>query len=166
MAQIKKWLADISPDDFSDRYLGRLILLPDMDDDSMAFVEKNFSSGKWDVYVNLRSLAEGKKEMIFTLIHEFAHILTLNEKQIDEEASPSSCETFWIEEGCARAGGYLAGFYDRFWREEGEDFSPEPSPDETLARYEERPESYVTEYAAANPVEDLAESFAAFIFRQ
>lgn len=162
--KIKKWLADISSDDFSDKYLSRLLLVKNMDDDSAAFVAPNINNtSKWDVFVNLESLEDdGEKEMVFTLVHEFAHILTLNKTQVDGEIfEEKKCANYYIDEGCLHEDAYLNQFYQKFWKGK---FNPKA--EDSLENYDKQPTAFVTEYAATNPSEDIAESFATFVFKK
>lgn len=52
--------------------------------DEAISVIKNLNSGKWDMYINIGVINDSKKGIVFTLAHEFAHILTLNNSQVDE----------------------------------------------------------------------------------
>ncbi len=161
--KIRKWLADISPDKFSDAYLARLIILTDTEDDSAAYVAPSDVAGKWDMFVNVKSMDEdGEKEMVFTLIHEYAHILTLNSSQVVEETSETACQNYFVQEGCTNKNAYLNLFYFKFWDGKGFELEPEDS----LDNYDKAPKSFVTQYAATNPGEDIAESFASFIFKK
>ncbi len=162
--KISQWLASISPDNFSDSYLANLVFLTETADDSAAFVTPNPQNpSKWDVFINMQSYYEdGQKEMVFTLIHEFAHILTLNSNQIDEDADVTSCKTYYTQEGCTNNDSYLNKFYQKFWK--GKGFNVQS--DNPLDNYSKYPNAFVTEYAATNPGEDIAESFASFVFKQ
>ncbi len=161
--KIKNWLADIVPNKFSDTYLSRLILLADTGDGSEAFVEPSNEGdlGQWDMYVNMQSMEEGNdKEIIFTLIHEYAHILTLNKNQISESVDETSCLNYFTSEGCVNENAYLNIFYQSFWKDKFDPFA------EGIDNYDKQPSAFVTEYAATNPGEDIAESFAFFIFEK
>ena len=162
--KIKKWLADISPNKFSDIYLSRLILLSNTDDDSAAFVTPSDSGApdSWDMFVNMTSMKEdGDKEMVFTLIHEFAHILTFNNSQVKESVNKTSCKNYFIDEGCMNTNAYLNIFYDKFWKGK---FNP--IVEDSMENYDKEPSAFVTEYAATNPGEDIAETFATFVFKK
>ena len=164
--KIKKWIKNISPNDFSDRFLNRLVLLENTDDDSAAYVipsQSDDSASKWDIYVNMTSLREdGKKEMVFTLIHEYAHILTLNTSQVHSDITENNCNNYYTQEGCMSSSSYLNDFYQRFWNGRGFDIES----DDSLDNYDRAPKSFVTAYAATNPGEDIAESFATFVIRK
>ncbi len=151
--KVKSWLAQISPNKFSDTYLNRLIPYTKPGADTMAYVTPNMSNpAKWDMYVNMDTMRDGEKEMVFTLIHEFMHILTLNNSQVNANISEEDCE-YYIQEGCVNDKAYMKAFYDKYWKGK---FNPNAqNPDEN---YSKNPKAFVTEYAATNTGEDIAES--------
>ena len=118
------------------------------------------------------------EELDATLIHEFAHLLTLNDSQvpgIDEadffalDRAEQSCSTYFPGEGCANADSYIHLFVERFWTnlldefgdlEELDDDAYWDAVDEITERYGDH---FVTEYAMTNPAEDIAETFAIFV---
>ena len=156
--KVKNWLAKISPNTFSDNYLNRLILYT-KDEDTGAFVIPNGKNNKWDIYVNINVLnQDGEKEMIFTLIHEYAHILTLNNSQVSSKNT--NCD-YEIQEGCVNKKAYLYNFYNKFWKNKIKEDLKEASE-----KYNKNPKAFVSEYAATNPEEDIAESFASFVFKK
>jgi len=163
--KVKKWLKIISPNDFSNNYLSRLILMPSNSDNSAAYVGMSDygKSGSWDVIVNMTSLREdGEKEMVFTLIHEYAHILTLNYTQVNENISPENCTTYdTISEGCTEENSYLNQFVQKFWKEL---LRKKPNAENYYDYYDSHSSEFVRDYAATNAVEDIAESFAYFVF--
>lgn len=149
--KIRRWLASISPDKFSDTYIKEFGIFNAPESGDGAFVEPALDgSGKWNMYVNRDVMKDSEREMVFTLIHEFAHILTLNSSQVDETIAEGACTTHYIDEGCPRTGSYFQNFFQEFW------FNGSGGYD---AYY------FVTEYAATNPGEDIAESFAAFVLQ-
>lgn len=109
---------------------------------------------------------------IYTLVHEFAHLLTLNQSQMvyypQDAASVSDfeigCQTHLVQEGCLREISYLEAFLDIF-RTPEDAYVTEHGETERAAQaiYKTHPEDFVTEYASTNPAEDIAESFVFFI---
>ena len=157
--RIKELVRKILPTDISDKYVSRLILMYHKDKDGLAFVTPTHAgdTSKWDIFVNMNSGSD-EKELVATLVHEFGHILFLNKdalKQIDR-----ACNGYLVDEGCAARDSTILGkFYSRFW--EGE-FDPKAGAEENFSKDDT---AFVNDYAAANPTEDLAESFANFILR-
>ena len=123
--------------------------------------------------------ADADFELDHTLVHEFAHVMTLNESQIDAqivwsdqeyEAAAAACPTYFSGEGCAKTGSYLAGFVDRFWAPLLDEFESINSIEDEFAWqdamfsfYDDHADQFVSDYAATNPGEDIAESFAAYV---
>ena len=99
------------------------------------------------------------QDLAFLLVHEFGHILTLNHDQIDTDYV--SCEvSIELEEGCARENSYIAIFVKRFWNA---GMLKIAKTQNALAVYRRYADHFVHEYAATNPVEDIAESFSIFV---
>ena len=124
------------------------------------------------------------KEFIHTIIHEFAHIVTLESDQVppdlssapEEEGMPSqtelTCNAFFTGEGCAKEQSYINLFFERFWSDiydeldEIYDTETDEDYDElSYMFYQKYQDRFVTEYAATNPGEDIAESFTFFILK-
>ncbi len=155
--EVWKLFSRISPDAFTDAYVRTFELSDNPSDDTLAYVHDEDGDGYWAVGVNLGTFgSDGKREDILTLVHEFTHIVTLNQTQVVHGAT---CITYDTGDGCATAQSYLYTFVKKFW----------PESDRTVALsdtnnlYERAPEKYPTEYAATSPVEDIAESFALFV---
>ena len=93
----------------------------------------------------------------YVTVHEFGHIATLNETQVDVNVSENSCGNYFPGEGCAKSNSYIDKLYDLAWSDiyDGED------SDKDL--YSQYPDRFVSDYAATNPAEDIAEVFAFFI---
>lgn len=121
----------------------------------------------------------------FTLIHEFAHLLTLAPDQVtpsipifnnpeDEDIyfeEVSACNTFFPGEGCSKPDSYINAFYEEFWLDiydewneinliENEDEYYD-ALDEFYYQYEDQ---FLTDYSVTNPAEDIAEAFGFFVF--
>lgn len=144
------------------------------DSDTWGFVEQ--TAGRhtqrkivfnlWTIYTSPGQL--DIDELTHTIIHEFAHILTLNQQQVqllhpltDDtmiDRYEQMCKTYFVTEGCLRDGGYFHSFIDMFRdRTELDNAWRSHQPD----RYSDA--EYVTEYATTNPGEDIAESFTFFV---
>lgn len=100
-------------------------------------------------------------EYTYTLIHEYAHILTLNETQID--ANANACSTYQNQEGCTYPDSYMNQFQQRFWSDIMAEFEEAYDNYEEDAFYEKYQDHFVTDYAATNPEEDIAEVFTYFV---
>ncbi|MCG8451881.1 MAG: putative zinc-binding metallopeptidase [Spirochaetales bacterium] len=145
--------------------------------------EELLDLSSWTLAVDLmdavdRTGALKTEELTTTLIHEFAHILSLNSNQIiavnwnevdfqeDEED-----DRYWTSEGIAQEDSYLNLFYQRFWTDELLEavWNIEDADDDeeytklwndlSIATYTD----FITDYAMTNPEEDFAESFAYYV---
>lgn len=106
-----------------------------------------------------------------TLVHELAHLLTLNGGQVDTRGPDRpTCPTEPTSQGCSLPGSiyddYVHQAWDpavlRRWWELYERTDGEPDQEELAAFHEEYREHFVSPYAASDPEEDLAETLAAW----
>ncbi|MEZ5380933.1 MAG: hypothetical protein R2754_03955 [Microthrixaceae bacterium] len=106
------------------------------------------------------------EELDRTMIHEFAHLVSLRPSQIPiEPETVEGCEIFAIEgAGCPPEGSYLHAFATAYWPAYTLDQFNAEGGEANLDRFDEA--TYVTDYAATNPVEDFAESFADWVVKQ
>lgn len=88
-----------------------------------------------------------------TFVHEFGHVITLNESQVD--LSKKDPDKFYYNAESFREGSYISDFYNRFWK----DLSAENGSE----LYSEKPELFVDQYSSQNVNEDIAESFMLFV---
>jgi hypothetical protein len=146
--------------------------------------QTDFDPDSWILYVDIADTIN-YYEFTYTLVHEFAHMITLGPDQVtpslaifnnpdDEDIyfrELSACPNYFPGEGCARADSYIHLFYYEFWDELHEEWSEinlEEDDDayydlldEFYEKYEDR---FVNSYAATNPEEDIAEAFSFFVF--
>ncbi len=151
-------------------------------DGILAFVERSSEQGDtWflgydavDTY-DKQGKYKNINEFISTLIHEYAHILTLNHTQVEHVADGVQwieCERSYIivDEGCAKPSSYITMFSNQFWSEELRDQAYQAaeennSEDFAYDLFDRQPNHFVTEYAATNEAEDIAESFSLFVLQ-
>lgn len=169
--EIWNTFASISPDQITNAYIGRYIVYRNTESDTAAFVQEiSGAAPKWALYVNIDAIEESdKEENMFLLTHEFAHIMTLNSGQVDPQVDEAVCDGFFTGEGCALPESYIQKFFDEFWTQ-GDlivalDYAENPDGTENPL-YAKNPEAFINDYAATNPGEDIAESFASFIFKK
>ena len=168
----------VAPQQYLEDYVSFLRVYYDEDDFSAAYVETDSNDvDKWGLGINLSdfngSSIAHKKNLIETLIHEFAHILTLNTDQLDFRVSERRCGTYYPGEGCMFKNSYLNQFVDDFWdqddfdnSEEIEDERDADDKDDIADEYfEDNADDYVTPYSTWHPAEDIAESFAFFVLK-
>jgi hypothetical protein len=144
-----------------------LLVIEPGDDDMVGLAR---SDGGLDFWLALDGTESDLDERRDTLLHEFAHVLSMTAHEV-EWFELGECPRYQPDGwACAREGSYLAEWVARFWArdlERWQDASTaavESGPDavETLAEqtYDADPEAFLTPYAATNPEEDFAVTFA------
>ncbi|APD06799.1 5'-nucleotidase [Flavobacteriaceae bacterium UJ101] len=110
-----------------------------------------------------------------TTLHEFAHILTLNDTQVDEEISVGNCDNYFPDypkEGFARYGcsftdSYINQYYVPFWENIWNAAQNNGLINSEVEYFSNTyPEEFITSYAGTTPSEDLAETYIAYILNQ
>jgi hypothetical protein len=94
-----------------------------------------------------------------TIIHEFGHVNFLNNEQVDALVGKDECQKYFIQEGCTRDNSHINSFYNNYWT----NISLETNAEDN---YSANPDSFVSEYAATNTIEDVAETFRYFVLTQ
>ncbi|HEU0291661.1 MAG TPA: hypothetical protein VFR47_02945 [Anaerolineales bacterium] len=141
--------------------------------------------GKWRLYINLVEFND-PESVVDTLAHEYGHMLTLNGNQVtalpdeyglereqtDFDKMRAKCNgQFFSGYECAIEKSYLNEFGNRFWVGDVYDTwvqvfllseKDQSAIDEFYTKYSDQ---FVTDYAATNPHEDIAESWTEFIMR-
>ncbi len=129
-----------------------------------AFVD-SVDNRNWSLSVDIRDLLDedGRfmEDGIITIIHEFAHIISLNSEQMTTDKRDNTLYT--VEEGTLKKDSYLNMYYQRFWKDLISEREKTYNDEDFYTFYENHSNDFVTEYAATNPVEDFAETFAVFI---
>ncbi len=97
----------------------------------------------------------------YVTIHEYGHVLTLNDEQV-RVTSEASCNTYYTGEGCSNGNAYINCLFDLGWKDIYDEFD-ENNPEAFYEKYKDR---FVSDYAATNPGEDIAEVFAFFIIQE
>lgn len=94
-----------------------------------------------------------------TMIHEFAHLLTLRTDQVPlNVGAPKECAVYDDGTGCPLPTSYLYAWETAFWPAV---VDLDESDDAIAERYVDG--GFVTSYAATNPYEDIAEAFAEWV---
>jgi len=138
---------------------------------------------KWELNVDIADASQ-KTSLTFTMIHEFGHLLTLNQTQMNVslpvynhpddtkiyDAEVAACPRYFTGEGCSNSDSYINIFFERFWPaiyaewqkvdEIKNDDTRQNKLDDFYKTYQDQ---FVTDYAPTNPAEDIAESWAFFI---
>lgn len=103
----------------------------------------------WTLGMNRADLVYAS-DTILTYIHEFAHLLSLRNIEVDYDAYAEEdlCEGVFYEDYCYYEDAYLAAYYEQFYA----DGYPEEDYDH-----------FVSDYAMSSMIEDFAETFAHYV---
>ena len=138
--------ASLSPDEISNNYVKSYEPYEKADDTTFAYVSNTYWDIFWTVLINMSNYNNvTQNEKFLTLIHEIAHLIFMNQAQTQELAW---CQNFSALDLCFKVDSYLNEYVNQFW-----------SP-----ALEKTDQNYVNAYAATNPLEDIAESFAYYVF--
>lgn len=139
-----------------------------LDSFSIAYEENSQIAGYLDLdtnnlVINLNSSMVEESVKNFTLVHEYNHMLTL----MGQYQTGASCDSTLLLNGnlCLDSSSSLQRWVKLFWNEPG--MLKDTSTGNVEAgekRFSETPEDFVSPYAASAPQEDMAESFAAWVF--
>jgi hypothetical protein len=160
--KINKIIKSITKTTNSENLLGWVVYYDNPGGKYIASAEYNNKTKRWDIFVNLDMVQKNERETIITIIHEFAHIVSLNKEQMYSKIPQKICWTHFVPEGCLKKNSYLYKFWKNFWQG---NYSEDELDEDGYAEkyYQKSPDKYVTEYSATNPAEDFAESFMYFI---
>jgi hypothetical protein len=147
--------------------LNEFIIFTDGGSDLLAAVEKADQPGKWSLQVDIVD-AKDRLALSATLLHEFAHLVTLNSSQT--EGDNYVCSIDYINPGCGRNGSYIDLFYQRFWADifsEWQTINAIDNPgdwnDQMDKFYLSHQSEFLTAYSATEPAEDIAEAWMYYI---
>lgn len=155
----------IIPTKYRDKMSGFLIYNGEVTGSAGFVVETQSDLSKWRMGIAI-NYADDQKELIYTIIHEFGHILTLNNSQVDASIDNASCSNFFTGEGCAKTESYINKLQSKYWADIwGEYTSARDAENGMEGFYNKYKTRYVTQYASTNPGEDIAEVFATFVTR-
>lgn len=166
------------------RSLAEYSVMTDGQDNLLAAVAQTYDDPNlWSLEVDIADAADAYN-LTFTLIHEFGHLLTLNSSQVppslpifnnpEDNAlylkESAACPQYFPGEGCSQPDSYINAFFVQFWsdiHQEWLDINQEEDDDVYYQRlddfYHKYEDRFVTDYAATNPEEDIAESWAFFV---
>ncbi|GAB4427779.1 MAG: hypothetical protein Kow002_16740 [Anaerolineales bacterium] len=164
--------------------LAEFSISTDGKDNSLAAVAQTTSDpARWALEVDIVD-SNDTLNLTYTLIHEYAHLLTLGPDQVtpslaifnnpdDEDIyfnETSACPDYFPGEGCSQPNSYINAFFSRFWADIHEEWQDINLIEDDDAYYQaldnfyyDYEDRFLTDYAATNPEEDIAESFTFFV---
>ncbi|MCG8577593.1 MAG: hypothetical protein MI810_22120 [Flavobacteriales bacterium] len=172
----------IFPHEKIDKYIVSLRLITDgVNGDLGGLNQLDASLKRWELDIDTADMNLNSRdslhinEYLFTLVHEFGHLISLNIEQMKptNDRYQNDKKGYLTSEGYARKGGYLDAFVKEFWTGKlmedwtrvDELYNTNEWVDSIYQFYLNYPDNFVTDYAAENPEEDLAESWSFFIFK-
>jgi hypothetical protein len=183
--RIWNYFAAIIPPD-QRKFLSAFIVFTDGKENLLASVSQSDNSpDEWVLSVDIMD-AVNPRDLTYTLVHEYGHLLTLNLSQVAPsqlifdhpdsdyiyEQEAKACKTYFSGEGCSNSDSYVNEFFVHFWPKIYSEWSDieriENEDDYYLALekfYEKYKNQFVTDYAPTGPAEDIAESFSFFILQ-
>lgn len=164
--------------------ISHFLIFTDGKKNILAYVaQSRVSPENWVLSVDVVD-AETPEDLTYTLVHEFAHLLTLGPDQVipseaifenpgDEKIwreEYDACETYFPGEGCSVEGAYIDAFFTKFWDDifrEWVRINNQPDEDSYIELikefYDVYQDQFVSDYAVSSPEEDIAESFSHFV---
>lgn len=173
--QLWNLFADLIP--YEDRdMIKEFVIFTDGRDDLLGYVEPlSGENDEWRLGIDYEDTVN-EKDFYYTLVHEYGHLLTLNNNQVipadlsnEEKAEEAflACDDYFAFNGCTKRDSYMNAFFETFWLEyydEWLDSDVENDEEAQVAFFEENPDDFSTDYAATHPEEDIAEAWTHFIF--
>jgi hypothetical protein len=141
--------------------IAEFIIFTDGTDNVLAATDQlGETQDTWSLEIDIAD-TDDKAELTSTLLHEYAHILTLNNAQFVPDVSSGS--TYQSEDNYTTEDSYLNLFYQQFWADIYAEWEGYYDDDSLEEFYELYPDQFLTDYAATEPEEDIAESWLYFI---
>lgn len=101
---------------------------------------------------------------VSTMIHEYAHVLSLNKAQAVPRSS--RCVSLPSVEECLEQDSYLYAFWEEYWEDYGDEAPVDRNSSQSKIRdfYAANEADFVSEYAASHVYEDFAETFMVWVY--
>ncbi len=177
---------NLFPKKVTQKYIKQIVLFTDgKDEKTGAVVPLNSNNKEWQLMldvadVDFKSIDKDRFEQsIYTVIHEFGHLLTLNNTQIypSDKRIQKKGEPYITEEGQCYDDSYLNQFVNLYWsggmlksweriRKKYCKVEQEDCVKKLYSFYGDNYTHFLTDYAATCPEEDIVESWTEFVIRQ
>ncbi len=168
-------ITELVPDRYLNLLTGLEILEGDGDAAAYVYPDDNDPT-RWVMGIDVSGMDDAE-EFTHTIVHELGHLVTLNSDQVPPvpvnsryDAVAEACRTYFTGEGCALDGSYMGLFAERFWNDildewlALDEITDEDAYWEAADRFWSRhADRFISDYAATNPGEDMAETFAWFV---
>lgn len=179
---LKYWnfLNNLLPSEILNKYVFSLRLFTDGREEELGGMSPmNDFNSKWEIDIDTLDFSFNNKNVLYvrdylhTVIHEFGHLLVLNPEQVEitDDEFQDNDKGYLTIEGYASDSSYLGKFVNLFWnhrmlkrwdkidkiRNENRKINL------LLDFYLKNKHSFLTDYAAESPEEDIAESWTFFV---
>lgn len=183
----KNWQVfyNIFPKKITQKYVKKIVLFTDgVDEKTGALGSLNEENDEWQLMLDIADVnfdtsnRERLNQSIYTLLHEFGHLITLNSSQIKptKKEKQEKGAPYITYEGEALKKSYINLFVSKFWdgkllrkwdfiKKEYCFMEQESCLEHLYGLYRENYTDFVTDYAAESPEEDIVESWTAFVLR-
>jgi hypothetical protein len=168
-AYLWKFFTDIIPVE-QRKDIKEFILFTDGADNIIGAVDEASTPNTWTMEIDIID-GQDLSTLASTLIHEFGHVLTLNDTQIGDNTD--TCDNYLTIDGCSNSDSYINAFYNTFWTDIYEEWAStvefsdgEVNEDEVSTFYDRYPDQFLTDYAPTGAEEDIAETWIYFIFSE
>jgi len=101
-----------------------------------------------------------------TLVHEMGHILSVDAAEWSYLAEGERCLGYVRNRSCFNKDSMMQQWVDDFWGDNAKSLDPDEIPTREAGRFRcKLDDGFWNMYSASSPVEDFAESYAAFVLR-
>ncbi len=168
--EVWELVSKVVPDNFT-KFFNEYVVFAGEKNGTAGYVSQTTSDlTQWVIGIAIDFAYEGgfnkDGELAYTIIHEFGHVVTLNNTQVDSKIAEKDSKTFFTGEGAVRKNSYINTIFQKFWKDVYKEFQA-VGDDETKSEafYEKYKDRFVTKYASTNPGEDIAEIFTHFVIK-
>lgn len=181
MKKVWKTIYSILPKKQINKYVKELELYVDKKKETFASVNALDESNKrWIFGIDSKYIPKGdlkkNKDFLHTIIHEFGHLITLNDTQVESSdlEFQEDEKRYLTEEGLAKKNSYINQFVKKFWYkknriDEWDKIQEIKRERKRLNKlydfYLDHEKVFFNDYAAESPEEDIAESWYFFVMK-
>ncbi len=154
------------PDQMTDLGLFAGFVWEGADDEvTLAFVSPvDDAHSQFLLAIEVEEFVNDRDEASLTNAHEFAHVFTQTQTELDTEIDPADCDTYWNGSGCFREDSLMFAWITEFWNSTQLDALVGEASVDGGAEQCALDDSFFGQYAASDPEEDFAEAFSAYVF--
>lgn len=153
----------------------KFMIFTDGESNVLAWVDQDENHPEeWIIGVDLLD-AQNPLSLTESLVHETGHLITLNTDQVTPGfytglQNDPECSQFVLEDGCSKPKSYINLFYQKFWvkifdewLKQVKESDSTDKPEEIVYQfYLKHRHAFISDYAATNIGEDMAETFQYF----